>query len=166
MHAFKNERATVTEYMNQVKDQETNALGHRQQITRKISFPHQYPSTYQKKFKSPQHNRSPQKCGSVFDFGEERRKLQEVQPPTEKTRAHKSLYQNDFLPDTAKRVQEIRQYGDDLEQGKQITYNAWKPTTDVGRNVKAGKQSSYQFTYDGYKMPQKLVFGTPKFPCY
>jgi hypothetical protein len=33
-------------------------------------------------------------------------------------------------------------------------------------NVNAGKSSSYKFSFDGFKMPQKLVFGTPKFPHY
>jgi hypothetical protein len=56
--------------------------------------------------------------------------------------------------------------GDDLAQGKAISKNAWKPTTDVGREVPGGKRSSYRFSYDGFKMPQKLVFGTPKLPFY
>ena len=45
-HLFYNGMTNVTEYIDQLKDQETNSIGRRQQLRRKISFPHQYPSTY------------------------------------------------------------------------------------------------------------------------
>lgn len=54
----------------------------------------------------------------------------------------------------------------ELLQGKQIANNAKKPHVDQTGQAPGTKESSYRFNFLDFKMPQKLVFGTPRLPKY
>lgn len=76
-----------------------------------------------------------------------------------------SNYREEYSIETDARVRQIREVSNELEQGKAMTANGKKLTTGLGGKAPFIK-SQYKITYHDFKMPEKLVFGTPKMPVY
>ena len=74
-----------------------------------------------------------------------------------------SLHKVDYK-DTLEGIKKIRKLRNELEEGKRISINARKSHND--KMAPNTKESRYRFDYLNFKMPQKLVFGTPRLPKY